>query len=239
MDDLTSLAQLDPARGREPSEQEWSRSRADLTLIMAKQPQARVRPRRLVAVLAAAVTALLVALLPGGNGTAYASWTPVPRTLPGSAVSPEADLCAAGWDNGTSTPGDVVLAERRGRATLLVMWLSTGPLIECTLLEPGEVAGSQRLTDDADAEPPLPAAGRVAVDTRGATGYGARQYSDVLGRAAPDVTGVDLLLPDGTRVQASVAGGWWAAWWPGPEAGLAGGLSVVVHTATGSHTYDL
>ena len=36
-----------------------------------------------------------------------------------------------------------------------------------------------------------------------------------VGRVGTDVTGVTLVLGDGTSVQATVTNGWYAAWWPG------------------------
>ncbi|GID26015.1 hypothetical protein [Paractinoplanes brasiliensis] len=60
---------------------------------------------------------------------------------------------------------------------------------------------------------------------------------DVIGRADPSVTGVDVVLPDGRTIQASTSAGWWAVWWPGRRAGQADAVHIIVHTATGSRVY--
>ena len=243
--DLNRLATLDPARGREPTEAEWSRSRARLEEAMTK-PLAVRRPRArrlaiglaVATVLAAGATLAVPTMLPDGDA-AYASWTAVPEDPPGSEARTAARACARSWDEGGgAVPGEIVLAERRGRTILLIMWLRGGPLINCSTLSTGGPAGAQRLTDDRGEEPPLPPAGRVTLDGgMGATGRGDEWYSEASGRVGPGVTGVEITLPGREPVRASVRKGWWAAWWPGEEGGKVGVIRIVVHTAGGSHSY--
>ena len=242
-DDLSRLATLDPAARREPTEEQWQRSRARLEETMANPMEVR-RPRaRRIAIglaaatlLAAGVTLAVPAALPDGDA-AYASWTPVPKSMPDADALISARECARSWDGGGEA-GKIVLAERRGVTVLLIMWLRGGPLIKCSSLGTGRPAGAERLTDDRNLEPPLPAAGRVTLDGgMGATGMGDRWYSEAAGRVGAGVTGVDIAMPGGRTVRASVRDGWWAAWWPGHEGGETATIQIVVHTANGSRSY--
>ncbi len=234
--DLNRLATLDPARGREPTAAEWARSRARLAEAMASERRAR-RPRRLVLALAAAVGVVLVvpAMLP--DDSAAQSWTPVPMGLSVPDAASAADECARSWDRG-GTAGEVVLAERRGVTTLLLMWLREGPLISCSSLGSGKLGGAMLLADGPGREPPLPPPGRIDLaGGMGATGSGRDTYSEVAGRIGAGVTGVDIVLPGGETVRASARQGWWAAWWPGPEAGEVDTIRIRVHTADGTREY--
>jgi hypothetical protein len=81
--------------------------------------------------------------------------------------------------------------------------------------------------------PPVPA-GQVSIVSSGFTttppSEGSLQFSRLVGRTGPGVTGVTLKLRDGTRVTASVANGWFLAWWPGTQ----GGTGIEVTTSTGT-----
>ena len=60
-------------------------------------------------------------------------------------------------------------------------------------------------------------------------------YTLINGRTQPGVTGVTLLRDDGQDVVASVAHGWFVAWWPGSS----GTTSAQVTTASGTTTEPL
>src|SRR6185312_12488460 len=55
------------------------------------------------------------------------------------------------------------------------------------------------------------------------------------GRVGAAVTGVTLVLKDGTHVAATVANGWFAAWWPGSQEAQA----AEVLTSTGTRIQRL
>jgi len=82
---------------------------------------------------------------------------------------------------------------------------------------------------------PLPA-GRVSIVSSGATTTppeeDSRHFSQLVGRTGPGVRGVTLRLRDGTRVTASVANGWFLAWWPGTQRGTATEVTTSRGTAT-------
>ena len=79
--------------------------------------------------------------------------------------------------------------------------------------------------------PPVPA-GHVSIVSSGShttpPDEGSQHFSELVGRTGPGVTGVTLRLRDGTRVRASLANGWFLAWWPGTQ----GGTATEVTTAT-------
>jgi hypothetical protein len=250
-DDLTRLALIDPARGWEPGPEQLSRSRARIEEMMARTAAAaaparvpRPRARRLVVGLAAAVTlgvgaiVAVPAIMPDSTtDTAYASWTPVPADVPAAQLSSLATGCAEAWGG---SAGEPVLSERRGTSLFLIMRLRGGPLISCFSWAGSQPSGGDRLSGEHDAEPPLPPAGRVSMTGGPETSSTAvRRYSSGFGRVGPGVTGVDVVLPDGRPVQATVSKGWWAAWWPAPVSGADDALRVAVHTAAGVRSYRL
>ena len=240
MNDVERLKVLDPARGHEPTAEEWVRSRAAIDRIVRDAPATRpVWRRRRFAVTVAAVAAaalgivVVSSVLPGAYGRAVASWTPQPGGRSGEDVLPQARTCAASWDAPEAVPSDVVLAEQRGTATMLIMKRGGG-LAECMTVEDDQAFGTQSLTSGPVDQPP---GTEATVSTMSSRGSGSSAYSSIVGQVGPDVTGVDVRLRDGRVVQASVASGWWTAWWPGPEGGWPDMTTVVVHTAAGSTSH--
>jgi hypothetical protein len=81
--------------------------------------------------------------------------------------------------------------------------------------------------------PPVPA-GHISIVSSGSTtippGEGSQHFSQLVGRTGPGVTGVTLRLSNGTRVTASLANGWFLAWWPGTQRGT----STEVTTSMGT-----
>lgn len=243
MTDLKQFALLDPARDRQPSQAEWTRSRAALERLLVAAPSTNAQPVRrwvigLTAVAAAAVAGVVAvpALLPDAADKAIASWTPEPGTLTGADVLPQAKACAGqglGLDAATLTSADVLLADQRGAATSMI--LRQGDLVvECMSVDAENVFTTMPLTDR-----PLPPPGpeHITVETQSSVGEGDSQYSQIVGQIDDSVTGIDLTMNDGTTVRTSSKAGWWTAWWPGPEGGEVDQFQIHVHTATGTKTY--
>ncbi|MEH1017348.1 hypothetical protein V6U90_30190 [Micromonospora sp. CPCC 206060] len=147
----------------------------------------------------------------------------------------QANACGAGDVGGASqtvSPSDVILAEQRGEATLLIMCKSSGAMVECLIVGTDKFA-SMGLTDGSPVA--VPAAGTVTLETRSSAGDGDDMWSNIVGLAGPGVTGVEIRLDSGRTFQASVRGGWWGAWWPGPEGGEGPDtFTVIVHIAGGT-----
>lgn len=238
-----ALRDLDPAPTTVLTESERERADATFARILATPrdepvPEASERPGRprgrllvLVGLLGAAGAAVPALLL--GGGSAFASWTPTPEPLTGAAAAEAATACLAaspGPDQGER----VLLAERRGGWTYVLL---AGPKTERYCLMPeglvghenpakhkkeGFMGGTYRL-DDSETSP-TPARGRLiqtgagatSVPTNGLWNFGDDEewVSQVEGYVGSDVTGVTVHTPAGIDVEASVANGRYAAWWP-------------------------
>lgn len=244
-EDLNDLAVLDPARDTEPTAAQWARSRASVESALAASVAARPTPRRwltigLATAAAGVVAAVAIpALVPGAAEKAIASWTATPTSRTGEQVMTQAKACGAndvmGGSSSTVNPADVILAEQRGDATLLIMRKANGNIVECLSTGDDQLA-SMGLTDGSPVQPP--AAGTVNLETMSSSGDGDTLWSNVVGLAAPEVTGVEIRTNKGRTFQASVRGGWWGAWWPGPEGGEGTDeFTVIVHTATGQTSH--
>jgi hypothetical protein len=243
MNDLDRLAVLDPARDREPTPMERTRSEAFIERTMAGQVTRTARPqarRWLIAGAGAmavgAVAAVAIpALVPGAAEQAVASWTAMPTARTGDQVLPQARACAGNGVGGTTTanPADVLLAEQRGEATFLIM-RKEAYLVECLMVDEDAAASMTLIEESAVVAPPT---GTVNLETSSSLGEGDGQWSNALGLAAPDVTAVEVRLATGGTVHASVKAGWWAAWWPGAEGGEADGFSVIVHAGDRTTTH--
>ena len=242
MKDLDRLAVLDPARDTEPTPAQWARSSAFVERTVAGEVGGRtaLTPARRwltagAAVAAGAVAAVAVPLLvPGAAEKAVASWTAMPTARSGDQVMRQAEACGSGDVGGVSatvSPSDVILAEQRGEATLLIQRKSNGSIVECLFVD-GDRFASMGLTDGTP--PPAPAADSLTLETRSSYGDGDDMWSNIVGVAGPEVTSVEIRLDRGKTFQASVRGGWWGAWWPGPEGGDGPDtFTVIVHTAGG------
>jgi hypothetical protein len=57
-------------------------------------------------------------------------------------------------------------------------------------------------------------AGHVLLSTSHLTNRDGQAYSFADGHTGAEVSGVTLILDDRTKVQATVANGWFVAWWP-------------------------
>ncbi len=180
--------------------------------------------------LVGAVVAAGPALLLSG-GSAFASWTPKPEPLSTAAVSKAATTCRAALE--VPDRGErVVIAERRGGWTYVLI---AGPQAEGACLMPDDLVGHQDPAGHKDegffggydtdpTEVPTVARDRIvetesmagSVPSRGLWPFRQDEgwFSSVQGHVGSDVTGVTVHTPVGPDVEASVAHGRFAAWWP-------------------------
>lgn len=251
-DVLTRLNEFDPAAGREPSEAEWTRSRAQMERIMDEPLQTsdavRRAPRRaftLAGAVAAAATVGVVGvvavatLIPSGG--AFASWQPVPTQATAEQSLEQAEDCAQSWEDGPTnaiTSSDVFLAERRGEGSLTIMKKGAA-VIECIDVDGGPASWMMLTTLDGQPISTSPTGAEVVVDSVGATGEDVNQYTTLVGRVGPDVTGVSVTASDGTAVVASVSSGWFVAWWPGADGADPESRPVTVTAGTTTAEYVL
>lgn len=236
-----ALRDLDPAPATVLTAEERERADATFARILAtpshdQVPEVPERPRRrrtrllvpvgLVGAAGAAVPALLL-----GGGSAFASWTPTPEPLTGVAAAEAATACRAALavpDQGER----VVIAERRGGWTYVLL---AGPNSEAACLMPEGLVDQQDpaahttegFMGNYFSDPPeasTPARGHIIETQSGATSvptHGLWHFGDddewvssVDGYVGSAVTGVTVHTPIGTDVEASVANGRFAAWWP-------------------------
>lgn len=236
---MTALRDLDPAPTTALTDAERARADAMFARILAtpshdELSEDPVRPRRrwsrlLVPVgVVGAGGAVVPALLLGGS--ALGSWTPTPEPLTGAAAAEAATICRAIFavpDQGER----VVIAERRGEWTYVLL---AGPQAEAACLMPEGLVDQQdpvadrregfmgSYTSDPGEAPTLARSGIIgyggatSVPTNGLWHFGDDEewVTQVEGYVGRDVTGITVHTPIGTDVEASVANGRFAAWWP-------------------------
>ena len=203
-------------------------------------------------VAAAAGTVLAVVL--GGGAPAYAGWSATPTS--GSSTA-SASACVSQLASMQSGPGgtwDNVLTDVRGPFTVALFQddgayaacFTSSSFTEVNQISSGAASSSVHVQGGGSAAGAAPS--RVGVSVSG-TGSGSLQrvmqshlttaddgpYTLVDGRTQSGVTGVTLVLDDGQDVVATVADGWFVAWWPGS----ANATSTQVTTASGTTTEPL
>lgn len=237
-----ALRDLDPAPTTVLTDEELERADATFARILAtpshdQVPRESDRPRRrrslvlvgLVGAAGAAVPAMLVS-----GGSAFASWTPKPEPLTAAGVTEAATTCRAALE--VPDQGErVVIAERRGGWTYVLI---TGPKAEGACLIPDDLVGHQDPADHTKegffggyttdpVEAPTLARDRIvetenmagSVPTSGLLFFSDDEewFSSVQGYVGSGVTGVTVHPPEGPDVEASVANGRFAAWWPSDQ----------------------
>ncbi len=216
---------------RERAAQVPTASIARLTHLDYRPRTRRLRPPVAIGALTtAAGTAGAVAVivsLTAGASNAFAGWTPTP-----TPPSPD-QVAAARADCQTQSPIaglPLKLADTRGPFTFSVYADSTS---SATCIKGPTFTAVSGSTASAPVDV---AAGHILLSTH-ATSRAGSAYSFADGRAGDGVSAVTLVLDDGTKVQATVANGWFVAWWPSALAVTsamvttpAGAISQTVHT---------
>ncbi|NMM31746.1 MAG: RNA polymerase sigma factor [Cellulomonas sp.] len=170
--------------------------------------------------------------------SAFASWTPTPAVATAAQTAAAQGQCEVVLHGSVEqtqrypTPvvnpwlptsdaelagRRVLVAEQRGTFTYVLSsngaW-TVGYLYSAALGDGSTTASTTRLS----LFPPAPGAGTVDVLDRGGVGVpGGESAVLASGRAGRDVVGVDVVTPAGRTVTASVASGYWSAWWPADE----------------------
>ncbi|MBM7515907.1 hypothetical protein [Nocardioides nitrophenolicus] len=241
---LRSLDPADPPAGVAGGVD--ARAEADLARILATAPDRapRRRPTRVVGATAAAVTVVAggVVLAPSvvGGDAAFATWSPHPREVVGTAARADAagtcrdHLADASAVDGAGLARAVpAIAERRGDWTLVLLSGAGGFSGLCITDD------SRRLFDDligsvGTADVPAPGArGLIATDL-GTGSLDAGELSLVAGLAGDDVVGVAYESAAHGRVEASLGEGRFALWFPGDELADGGPVPLEVTYADGS-----
>ncbi len=191
----------------------------------------RLRPPLAIGAFAtAAGTAGAVAVvisLSAGASNAFAGWSatptrPAPHQLPAAIAdcqtqSPVAEL-------------PLKLADTRGPFTFTV-YADANSSATC-IKGPNLTAVSSNTTS---APITIPAGHILLSSTHASHRGGAYSWAD--GRTGDGVSAITLALDDGTSVQATVANGWFVAWWPGAQSVKS--AEITTPSGTTTQTFDL
>jgi hypothetical protein len=179
-----------------------------------------------LAVAAAAAVAVFVVGLGTGTPEAFAGWSATPTHAPEHQVSSAESGCLqrlaseptppnapAGAPQPLSTAGlSPVLTDTRGPFTF-VIFASDSASASC-ITGPSFTSLNRAGSSQSIVTP----AGQIQLSQASNTARSGAAYSFAEGRTGAGVTGVTLLLADGTHIQATAENGWFVAWWPGASA---------------------
>jgi hypothetical protein len=178
---------------------------------------------------AAAGAATLVISLGAGATNAFAGWTAKPTQPAPGQIEAAQTSCESGQSPVSGLP--LKLADTRGPFTFSVYANSQssascikGPSFTAvttnTSSVPVSVPDGQIVLSIAQGRAAQGGAlggGGPGLGGGGPARAAGAPYSFAEGRTGSGVTGVTLVLDDGTTVQATVGNGWFVAWWPGDQ----------------------
>jgi hypothetical protein len=227
----------------------WDRIRPQVSGRPVGWWDARRPGRWLVGVAAAGGVATALVIWPTSTPSAFANWTATPAVATAEEAAQAQGQCEVALHGAVeltqryktpvvnpSLPTSdveladrrVLLAEQRGTFTYVLSsndaW-TVGCLYSAAPGDASTTASTTRLSLFAS----VPGPGVVGVP-----GGGSAELAS--GRAGQDVVGVDVVTPSGRTVTASVASGYWSAWWPADETADASWnqAPVIVHLENGS-----
>ena len=232
------MIDLQPAHVPQLSE-EWIGSHQ--TALISVLSQRRRRPLKWVALAGATGAAAAVstlALVGGGEQSAFAGWAPSPTPPARGQLTSAYAGCQAhlaqlppssnkGAGAASLTPE---LSDFRGPYTVTVLGNGTGSSALCITTPDGNSAVRWLMQSGAPVS-----AGAIAVDQVSVSARENQTYTLVEGRTGDGVTGVNLVLGNGSKVTATSGNGVFVAWWPGSERITA----AIVSTANGVSTQTL
>lgn len=165
----------------------------------------------------AAVSAIVT--LGSSAAPAFAGWQPTPTTPAPGQLAQAAQAC--GQDVGSP-----VLTDSRGPYTASIYADSTTS--DVCLSGDGVSMSSSSSTR----APVRVAAGHIQLDGGGMRDGAGDALTLVDGRTGAGVTAVTIERSDGSSVQATVADGWYLAWWPGAVAARKAEITAASGTGT-------
>jgi hypothetical protein len=148
----------------------------------------------------------------------FGPWRAVPFPLPGLLIERLVASCRS--QQVTFPAGvDLVVVDARGAGVAQLYFAgANGSLAACydnRILPSGQIeaAGGGSTTTDTAPLPAMAPTGLQITDYSSTGDPPTRTY--VSGRAGAGISAVQVVLPDGAIVQATLRGGWYAAWIPG------------------------
>ena len=162
--------------------------------------------------------AVIAAVLLGSSAApAFAGWSPTP-------TRPFAGQLAAAQQACSTNVGTPALTDTRGPYTASIYADATS---SHTCLQGGSLSIASSNSQSEQASIP---AGQVQLGGSGMKDSAGQALTLVEGRIGAGVTSVTIDRSDGSSVQATVAGGWYLAWWPGTTQAT----SAAVTSSTGT-----
>jgi hypothetical protein len=142
-------------------------------------------------------------------------WQAVPFDIDGTTLAAAIDACQPN-PNGQAIPPLAVFDARGANTVVVVGFAQGGDTAYCTVVrsDAGRFSMSTGGVRSSGGEPPLGSREVRSLDS-GPTVAGVGQASYLVGRAGPEIAVVEIAVPSGQRVRASLSRGWFAAWWPG------------------------
>jgi hypothetical protein len=232
------MIDLQPAPVPELGE-EWIVSHRSALVDALSQRQSR--PLTWVALAGAssvAATVAILALVGGNEHYAFAGWTASPTTPAIGQLTTADATCQVhlvqlpASSNKGIDPASLVpeLSDVRGPYTVTVLGNGTENGALCITTPDGNTAVRWLTRSSAPV-----GTGAIAVDQVSVLARGGQPYTLVEGRTGDGVTGVTLVLGNGSEVTATEGNGVFVAWWPGSQTVT----SAIVATATGVSTQTL
>ena len=138
---------------------------------------------------------------------------------------PIPDIPAGGWHT--------ILIDSRGPYTMILLVAAHGAAEMSCFSGHQPMQASLSGSFATHTPSPVPA-GHISIVSSGSRttppDEGSQHFSQLVGRTGPRVTRVTLRLRNGTRVTASIANGWFLAWWPGTQGGTATEVTTPTRT---------
>lgn len=203
---------------------------------------------------AGVVGGIVATVLLAGATPAFAGWKAMPERGHRAPSAAADSSCQSQLSALPTAPGgqwSPVVTDVRGPYTLAVFEDSgvygtclTGPSVNeasvrgangeaNSLMGSGSSAGSGQVTSSSSGAVYGSSGIESSLQSHGDSSSGA--YTIMEGQVSSDVTGVTLVLQDGTDVGTTIGGGWFVAWWPDDEAAA----SAEVTTPSGTTNQPL
>src|ERR1700733_13628948 len=172
-----------------------------------------------VGVSATAVAAIAAVTLGSSAAPAFAGWSRTP-------TPPAAGQLAAAEQQCSANLGAPVLTDTRGPYTVSIYADATSSHL-CLQGKSLSIVSTTSGPAQADV-----AAGQVQLAGSGVQNSSGQALTLVDGRIGAGVTSVTIDRGDAGSVQATVAGGWYLAWWPGTARATTASVSTTAEQAT-------
>lgn len=182
---------------------------------------------------AAAVAAVLAFTVGNTPNVAFAGWSAYPTVAADGQLQAAESECQRNSKLASLSP---TLADTRGPYTLLIYAehhggdCVTGPSMLSPTGEPPVAPLHDAVLSTPVASDAIMPIDNASVTAKVSPSSAALRFND--GRVGAHVTAVTLVLTDGSRIQATVANGWFAAWWPGEQVASTAEVTTTTGTAT-------